>query len=148
LTDAGIIGRDTILQALFSALAQLKRQPLPTGLFAERQTLLHSSYLYPVLSTAQQTANHLLVSMQHYPMEDVIFGDYRMELPDTALYQQVLGYFSSNNMRLMFIAPGVTTTHEARWYQTLYSVEPLSAELLRQLDNCQPDSAISLPAAN
>ena len=48
----------------------------------------------------------------------------------------------------MFIAPGVTTTHEARWYQTPYSVEPLSTALLRQLDNCQPDSAISLPTAN
>lgn len=148
LTDAGLNGRDTILQALFSALAELKRQPLPTGLFAERQKLLHWSYLYQEPSTAQQTANHLSVSMQHYPMEDVIFGDYRMELPTDTLYQQVLGYFSSNNMRLMFIAPGVPTTHEARWYQTPYSVEPLSAALLHRLDNCQPDSAITLPAAN
>src|SRR5690606_4609001 len=72
LTDKGISARDTILYALFSNLAMLKAHPLPTRLFAERQKLLHWAYLFQEPSTALETATHLSVSMQHYPIEDII----------------------------------------------------------------------------
>lgn len=148
LTDSGLQQRDAILQALFSAIAGLKQQPLPQSLFAERQKLLHWAYLYQEPSTALQTANHLSVSMQHYPIQDVIFGDYRMELPDEALYQQILGYFNSHNMRLMLIAPQVATDREARWYHTPYSISPLPAALLQQLNNTKAAEPIQLPKPN
>ena len=148
LTDAGLTARDHILRALFSAIANLREQPFPAQLFAERQKLLHWAYLYQEPATAQQTANHLSVSMQHYPVEDIIFGDYRMEPPTADLHQQVLGYFNSTNMRLMLIAPDVATNREARWYHTPYSVEPLPAALLQQLQLCQPLPDIRLPEPN
>ncbi|MDX1391242.1 MAG: insulinase family protein, partial [Rheinheimera sp.] len=59
LTEAGLHQRDRILQALFSAIARLKSQPLPQTLFAERQKLLQWAYLYQEPATALQTANHL-----------------------------------------------------------------------------------------
>jgi len=148
LTEAGLNQRDTILAALFSAIARLKHQPLPETLFAERQKLLHWAYLYQEPATAQQMANHLSVSMQHYPPHDVIFGDYRMEQPDTALYQQVLSYFNSHNMRLMLIAPGVSVDREARWYHTPYSMTKLPESLLQQLDATGVQAEIQLPLAN
>lgn len=148
LTDSGLQQRDTILQALFSAIAMLKQQPLPQQLFAERQKLLHWAYLYQEPSTALQTANHLSVSMQHYPPCDVIFGDYRMEPPDEQLYQQVLGYFNSSNMRLMIIAPDAPAERQARWYHTPYSIEQLPATLLTSLAQQSANSAIRLPQSN
>ena len=148
LTEAGLHQRDRILQALFSAIARLKSQPLPQTLFAERQKLLQWAYLYQEPATALQTANHLSVSMQHYPVHDVIFGDYRMELPDDALYQQVLNYFSSDNMRLMLIAPGVEVDRQARWYDTPYSVFALPAALLAQLNAMPVHDDIQLPPSN
>ncbi len=148
LTDSGLTQRDTILQALFSAIALLKQQPLPQQLFAERQKLLHWAYLYQEPATALQTANHLSVSLQHYPAEDVIFGDYRMEPPPEELYQQVLGYFNSRNMRLMLIAPDAPADKQARWYHTPYSIEILPESLLNTLAQQQANSAIALPAGN
>ena len=148
LTDKGLTARDAILQALFSFLAMLKAQPLPDALFAERQKLLNWAYLYQEPSTALQTANHLSVSMQHYPVKDIIFGDYRMEQPDDALYQQVLSYFNSENMRLMFIAPEVPVEQQARWYLTPYSIEALPKELLKTLNNATPSAQLQLPAVN
>lgn len=148
LTDSGLNARDNIVEALFSAIANLRRQPLPAMLFAERKKLLHWAYLYQEPATALQTANHLSVSMQHYPVEDIIFGDYRMEPPTAALYQQVLSYFNSANMRLMLIAPGLPANCEARWYHTPYSVEPLPAVWLQQLQQCQPLPDIRLPEPN
>ena len=148
LTDAGLQQRDTILQALFSTLAMLKQQPLPATLFAERQKLLHWAYLYQEPATALQTANHLWVSMQHYPLADIIFGDYRMELPSESLYQQVLSYFTTDNMRLMLIAPGVNVDRQARWYHTPYSVSALPTALLQQLCDAAPLPDIYLPQPN
>ena len=148
LTDQGLQQRDTILRALFSAIALLKQQPLPQQLFAERQKLLQWAYLYQEPATALQTANHLSVSLQHYPAHDVIFGDYRMELPDEQLYQQILGYFNSHNMRLMLIAPDVYTDRQARWYHTPYSITSLPAQLLTELAQQTPIDAIALPKAN
>ncbi|MDP5141589.1 insulinase family protein [Rheinheimera baltica] len=148
LTEKGLNARDDILSTLFSALAALKAQPLPEALFAERQKLLRWAYLYQEPATALQTANHLSVSMQHYPVEDIIFGDYRMELPTEALYQQILSYLTSSNMRLMLIAPGVQTDQQARWYNTPYSVMPLPAELLKQLDMAKPIPQLQLPPPN
>ena len=148
LTDNGLQQRDTILQALFSAIALLKQQPLPQQLFAERQKLLHWAYLYQEPATALQTANHLSVSLQHYPAEDVIFGDYRMEPPDEQLYQQVLAYLSPTNMRLMLIAPDAPANRQARWYLTPYSIEQLPKALLSALAQQSSNSAICLPSSN
>lgn len=148
LTEQGLQQRDTILQALFGQLANLASEPLPQALFAERQKLLQWSYLYQEPATAQQTANSLSVSMQHYPLQDVIFGDYRMELPDESLYQQILGYFKPENMRLMLISPDVPADTEARWYQTPYSVERLPTALLNQLTQTTPNAAMQLPPIN
>jgi insulysin len=148
LTHAGLNARDRILQALFSALARLKATPLPAALFAERQKLLQWAYLYQEPSTAQQTANQLSVSMQHYPITDVIFGDYRMELPDEAVYQQVLGYFNSQNMRLMLITPDVSVDQQARWYHTPYSITKLPESLLQQLNEAKTDTQLQLPQSN
>ncbi|MBZ9611689.1 insulinase family protein [Rheinheimera maricola] len=148
LTEQGLLERDTILHALFSTLAMLKQQAFPTALFAERQKLLQWGFLYQEPSTALQTANHLSVSMQHYPASDVIFGDYRMELPSEELYQQILSFFTTANMRLMLIAPDVHTDRQARWYDTPYSIERLPESLLQRLNRAAPQAAIYLPDVN
>ncbi|HSG52526.1 MAG TPA: insulinase family protein [Rheinheimera sp.] len=148
LTDNGLLQQENILKALYSAIARLKSQPLPGSLFAERQKLLQWSYTFQEPSTAQQLANHLSVSMQHYPVYDVIFGDYRMEQPSDVLYQQILSYFRSDNMRLMLIAPGVETNKTARWYNTPYSITPLDQALLQQLDAQPVLAELTLPDEN
>ena len=148
LTDSGLQQQENILNALYSAIARLKSQPLPSSLFAERQKLLQWSYTFQEPATAQQIANHLSVSMQHYPVHDVIFGDFRMEQPTEILYQQVLSYFHSNNMRLMVIAPGVNTDKNARWYNTPYSITPIEPALLQQLDAQQALAEVILPEDN
>ncbi|MDX3775224.1 insulinase family protein [Chromatiaceae bacterium AAb-1] len=148
LTDKGLAERDTILTTLFRQLALLKQQPLPQALFAERQKLLSWSFLYQEPATALQTASHLAVNMQHYPPEDIIWGDYRMELPPESLYQQILALFRPDNLRLMLIAPGVKTDKQARWYHTPYSIEQLPAALLQQLTSLTPAAGQQLPPRN
>ncbi|WP_213994781.1 insulinase family protein [Arsukibacterium sp.] len=148
LTKAGRANTEAVLYALYSALARIKQQPLPEHLYVERQKLLHWSFIYQEPADALQTASQLSVNMQHYPLEDTIYGDYRMELPEQSLYQQLLSWFRPDNMRLMLIAPDVPVLLEAKWYNTPYAVTKLSDQLLQRLQDTGPIPEITLPGAN
>lgn len=148
LTASGRAHYRDIVAALFSKLRLLAETPFPTSLFLERQRLLNWSFQFYEPTTALQTATDLSLNMQHYPVADILFGDYRMELPPEGLYQQLLSYFHSDNMRLMLIADDVPTNCEARWYHTPYSLEPLPKAWLAQLTAQPSKAALRLPAAN
>lgn len=148
LTEQGLAQRDTILQALFCQIARLKQQAFPAALFKERQKLLAWSFLYQDPATTLQTASHLAVNMQHYPAEDIIFGDYRMEPPPAEFYQYLLSLFSPFNMRLMLISPDVVTDRQSLWYHTPYSTEKLPPSLLKQLAELSAIPTLQLPTEN
>lgn len=148
LTAAGRAHYRDIVAALYSKLRLLAESPFPTELFIERQRLLNWSFEFYEPTTALQTAGDLSLNMQHYPVEDIIFGDYRMELPPETLYQQLLSYFRSDNMRLMLVADDVRTNREARWYHTPYSLEQLTPSWLAQLTQQPVKPALRLPEPN
>ncbi len=137
-----------IVQAVFAKLALLRQSPFPEQLFQERQKLLQWAYQFYEPATALQTATDLSLNLQHYPLQDVIFGDYRMETPPPALYRQLLQYFTADNLRLMLIADDVDTNREACWYQTPYQISPIDAQLLASLQQIEVPATLQLPAAN
>lgn len=148
LTVAGRQQYRQIVQTLFAKVRLLKDSPFPANLFAERQKLLNWAYRFYEPATVLQTATDLALNMQHYPLQDVLFGDYRMEVPPEALYRQLLDYFCSRNLRLMLVADDVTTDREARWYHTPYQLQPLDPNWLTTLDTQSPLPELSLPLPN
>ncbi|WP_333798311.1 insulinase family protein [Rheinheimera sp.] len=148
LTPQGMLAQDEILLASFSYLAMLKQQPFPADIFAERQKLVRWSFLYQEQKTPLQLASDLAVNLQHYPVEDYVFGDYRMETPEPALYQHLLSFFHERNLRLMLIAPDVKVDRQARWYHTPYSQLAITSDLLHGLQQAKPLPDCHLPKAN
>lgn len=148
LTPLGMVHLDDILVESFAYIALLKAQPFPMTLFAERQKIVQWSFSYQEQKPPLQLASDLAINLQHYPVEDYIFGDYRMECPPTELYQQLLSYFAVSNMRCMLIAPEVSVERHARWYQTPYSQSTLPTELLQRLQNVTPSVDCCLPSEN
>lgn len=148
LTASGMNSVKAIVEQSFGYLQLLKQHPFPESLFFERQRLCQWSFLYQEPKSPQQLASDLAINLQHYPVEDYIYGDYRMEKPPESLYRKVLGYFNSNGLRIMLIAPEALVNREARWYQTPYSVDVIEPTWLQSLDN-QPIPANSqLPQNN
>jgi insulysin len=148
LTEQGVHAREQILQAMFGQLALLRQSAFPQNLFLERQRLVQWSYLYQEPSTALQGASDLSVNMQHYPVEDYVYGDYRMDLPPDEDYRKLLSYFSPDNMRVMYIAPDIQADREARWYQTPYRTRPLSPEQLQSYRQARTPEGNHLPQVN
>ncbi len=148
LMPAGMFHLDDILAESFAYLALLRQHPFPATLFAERQKLVSWGFDYQEQKPPLQLASDLAINLQHYPVEDYIFGDYRMEAPPVALYQQLLSYFHAENLRLMLIAPDVNVDRQARWYHTPYSQLSLPAELLQRLAQVEPSQHCHLPGVN
>lgn len=147
LTNLGVQHTERVLSASFAYIALLKQQPFPWHVFEERQRLMRLSFLYQEPKSSLQLASDLAVNMQHYPAEDYLYGDYRMEPPTQTLYQEILSYFHGGNVRTMLIAPDVPTEKQARWYHTPYAVSPLPASLLDHLTSvtAEPSMAITKP---
>lgn len=148
LMPEGMQQQEQILLESFSYLAMLKQQPFPQTLFRERQQLVQWSFLYQENKAPLQLASDLAVNLQHYPIEDYVFGDYRMELPPPELYHQLLSYFSADNLRLMLIAPEVPVDRQARWYHTPYSQIAVTPAMLRQLSQASAKDEYRLPGHN
>lgn len=148
LMPEGMQQQQQILAESFSYLAMLKQQPFPETLFSERQQLVQWSFLYQENKAPLQQASDLAVNLQHYPIEDYVFGDYRMELPPPELYHQLLSYFNADNLRLMLIAPEVPVDRQARWYHTPYSQITVTPELLADLQQATPKPDYRLPGHN
>ncbi|WP_264342608.1 insulinase family protein [Rheinheimera sp. MM224] len=148
LTEQGVFAKDQILEAMFGQLQLLRQSPFPEHLFLERQRLVQWSYLYQEPSTALQGACDLSVNMQHYPVDDYVYGDYRMDLPPEALYRELLERFRPDNMRVMFIAPDIQANREARWYQTPYSVQPLEQSQIEHYLHAKVPPGNHLPQSN
>lgn len=148
LTEQGVFAKEQILEAMFGQLQLLRQSPFPEHLFLERQRLVQWSYLYQEPSTALQGACDLSVNMQHYPVDDYVYGDYRMDIPPEQLYRELLGHFRPNNMRVMFIAPDIQANREARWYQTPYSVQPLQQSQIENYLQAKVPEGNHLPQSN
>ena len=148
LTEQGVLAKDQILEAMFGQLQLLRQSAFPEHLFLERQRLVQWSYLYQEPSTALQGACDLSVNMQHYPVDDYVYGDYRMDLPPESLYRELLQNFRPDNMRVMFIAPDIEANREARWYQTPYRVQRLTHSQLEHYQQAQVPEGNHLPKSN
>jgi insulysin len=148
LTEQGLFAKERIIEAMYGQLQLLRQSPFPQNLFLERQRLVHWSYLYQEPSTALQGACDLSVNMQHYPVADYVYGDYRMDLPPEQFYRELLGHFRPDNMRVMFIAPEIQANREARWYQTPYSVQPLEQSRINSYLQAKVPEGNHLPQNN
>lgn len=148
LTATGMSAVKSITEQSFGYLQLLKQQPFPETLFLERQRLCQWSFLYQEPKSSQQLASDLAVNLQHYSVEDYIYGDYRMEKPPESLYRKILSFFTADALRIMLIAPEAPVNREARWYHTPYSVDVIDAAWLRSLNEQPIPATCQLPPAN
>ncbi|MEL7290949.1 MAG: insulinase family protein [Pseudomonadota bacterium] len=147
LTPSGLDHVDEITQSVFSYLELIKSQGLDEWRYLEKQAVLESAFRFQEPTRPLDMVSHLVVNMQHYQPDDVIYGDFMMSHYDESLLKQLLSYFTPDNLRTTLIAHGYSYDRCAKWYFTPYSVTPFSP---KQLDLYRQPSPLSfaLPAKN
>ncbi|MGL6123704.1 MAG: insulinase family protein [Shewanella sp.] len=148
LTDKGLSNLDEIICCCFEYIELIKIQGLDEWRYLERANLLNMAFRYQEQVKSLDLASHLSINMHHYEVEDLIFGDYRMDGLDIPETIELLELMVPQNMRLQLIAQSVTTDRQANWYHTPYTVSPIDPSTLAQwqVNNIRPE--LQLPAAN
>ncbi|QUN07190.1 insulinase family protein [Shewanella yunxiaonensis] len=148
LTDAGLIALDDVIAACFSYLKLIHQEGRDNWRYQERANLLKLAFRYQEQIKPLDLASHLSINMQHYPAEDIIFGDYRMDGNHLQQMDELLALMTPQNMRIQLVAPDLDTNKQAAWYFTPYSMSAISLSRLANWRDVNKLEGIHLPAPN
>ncbi len=149
LTELGENSLELIIKEIFGYLNQLRQQEIPSYLYQEQQRLAKISFDYQEEMKPLKLANHLALNMHHYPEQDILFGDYRMDGFSKLDWQNLFAYFKAENMRMTLVSKATYTDKQARWYHTPYSVQAFSQEQIDELNSfVDASSSYQLPKPN
>ncbi len=130
LTKQGLASIDDIINSIFYYLELIKQSGFAKWRYQEKKAVLESAFRFQEAGRPLDVVSHLVVNMQNYAPEDVIYGDYMMSGYDEAQLQSLLPYFDASKMRVMVIAKKQHFDREAKWYFTPYSVTDITPQQL------------------
>ncbi len=130
LTELGEAHIDDIIDIVFTYIALLKEEPLSPHYYIEKQKISELSFLYHEKIRGIDSVNQLVINMQHYPVEDYIFGDYIMSKMSDKNINKLLNYLTADNMRIIHISQNNHFDKTSFWYQVPYQVTRLENKKL------------------
>jgi insulysin len=148
LTEQGIEKADEVITALFSYIQLIRESGIETWRVEETAALNQLMWDFPDQAKAIDEASHYSQAMFEYPPQHLIAGDYLLDKPEVHIVLEMLGYFCPENMRIKSVNPSVNTTHQAKWYNTPYSVTPIAASRMKSFLNGNWRAGFTLPQAN
>ncbi|QFU22147.1 insulinase family protein [Shewanella eurypsychrophilus] len=148
LTEKGLTNLDSVIQCTFEYIELIKMQGLEDWRYLERANLLNLAFKYQEQIKTLDLASHLSINMHHYDVEDLVYGDYKMDGLDVAETLSLLQKMTPLNMRVQIIAPELDTQKQANWYHTPYQITPIAAERLATWAHINIRPELKLPSAN
>ena len=145
LTRPGAEQVDAITQVVLAYMDLLKARPIPEYLKTEVQQLNDMTFRFQEHGDLSRYAIALSSQMQHYPVEDIIYGNYRAEPPSDALLQTYLSQLTPENLVRTLITPDVTTDQTDPWYGTELAIEPMT---FTEVELAADLNALHLPEPN
>ncbi|MDX1705038.1 insulinase family protein [Pseudidiomarina sp.] len=148
LTDTGLERIDEVVREVFAYIDLIREQGLEDWRYQERQVSVRNAFNFQEPSRTSDLAPQLAINMHHYPVADLIYGDYRMENLNHQRAGELLSLMTPANMRLTIIHRDVTTNSHEPIYGTDYQLQLISRKRQQQMDGRAADSKAQLPAAN
>lgn len=148
LTPAGLEQVDAITAQVFDYLALIRKEGISSAMFEESKKVAQLGFRFQEQGTPQNMATTLAAKMHYLPTKDLLSSAYLYNEYDEALIRQFLDELTSANLRQVVIAPELKTDTVEPYFDTAYSIEPLSAELVERLSSPQEQKAHAIPQAN
>ena len=151
LTHKGMNHIDEIIQTIFQYLALIQEEGINEWRYLEKRSVLNLAYRYQEATRPLDLANHLVLNVLQYQAEHIVNGDYLMENWDEGLIRHFLDRLTPDNLRVLLVAKDQEYNRNAQWYDTPYSVKPLTENQLSQWCHARANSkhdALSLPLSN
>ncbi|MCG9731223.1 insulinase family protein [Shewanella sp. Isolate13] len=148
LTDRGLSELDTVVAATFEYIELIRLQGLESWRYDERAALLKVAFQYQEQVNSLDLASHLSINMHHYQIEDVIYGDYRMDGLRVDETKQLLALMTPQNMRVQLVACELDTNKQAAWYHSPYQIKTIDPDSIALWSKPSIRKELSLPKKN
>ncbi|TDH66157.1 hypothetical protein CCR75_009096 [Bremia lactucae] len=150
-TDAGIEHVDDVVEAVYQYVQTLQQEtPFEPWIFHETQDMALQNFYFKSKENPMAYTSHLANVMHRYPPKYILSGDYILYEYDGDKVQTVLNLLTPQRMRLRIVSKTFegTTQSIEKWYQTPYSENPLTSELLNRWTSPPPNPQLKLPHRN
>ena len=148
LTAKGEHHVDDIIQAIYSYISLIKDAPIPAFYYKEKKALANLAFQYQEKLKPLDSVSQLVINMQHYPIEDYIYGDYAMSGMCQETISYLLSFMKPENCRVIRVGQTLTTDQQSYWYQVPYSIKDIEPERIEQWCSVQQHSELHLPKKN
>lgn len=148
LTEQGEDNIEAILAVVFSYIVLLKKEPLPLHYYQEKRSLAETAFQYLEKTKPLDAVSQLAINMQHYPLEDYIYGDYVMEGMCDDSISHLLQLLRADNCRIIRIGQKYQCNQKTHWYQVPYQQEPIAQSRLQAWQTIKPMAELFLPPKN
>lgn len=137
-----------VIEATFSYIKLLKSKPIDEFYYQEKQALAELAFEYQEKLKPLDSVSQLVTNMQHYPVEDYIYGDYLMTGMCYETINYLISFLTAKNCRIIRISKSLETNSKSIWYKVPYSINSISKEVLSHWDNIPVNDALHLPHRN
>ncbi|GLQ29816.1 insulinase family protein [Litoribrevibacter albus] len=148
LTQKGLEQYQDIVSEVFAYIQLLKNEGPKQSLFDEQSSLNSIAFRFQEQQAPRQTVSHLAGNLQRYTAREVIRGPYLMARYDAKLITRYLDQLTPDNVLVTIAEPNLPTDKLSKWYQTPYSVKPLTEDEITAWKSAQPNGHLKLPVEN
>ncbi|KRX66110.1 Insulin-degrading enzyme [Trichinella sp. T9] len=136
VTELGLRHVDDIAQLVFEYISLVRNEGVQEWIHRECENLNKIEFRFKDKEQPMNLTTYLASALQLYPMEDVMFGPYRMDHYKPELVYMVLDQLRPDNMLMTVTSKSFCNAVNSAepWYGTCYRKKPLGKEFL---ERCQ-----------
>lgn len=143
LTEAGVERVDEISALLFQFLALIREGGIDEWRFAEQRTMADLAFRYQEPSSPLNAVSSLSSRLQEYPPQEVLSAPYDYRSFDPDLLRDLLSFLRPGNVLLTFTSRTAETDSTETWYETPYSVAPITEERVARWRRYPADTSLA-----
>lgn len=148
LTQTGLENWQDVAGLAFEYLQLIADQGLEEWRYDELADINEVNFEFAEKVNPAATVQRLAERLSVYPADDVLRGPYQLTDFDDDTLRDWLGYLQPDNALVVLMHPQAADKVRSRWYDTPYSLTPLSGNTLAQWRNPNTSSSLKLPDAN
>ena len=148
LTEAGFEHRDEVVDAFFAYVKLVGDEGITAERYDELRKLADLRFAFAETADAVSTVNGLSYALHQVPPEHAIDHGYLYERFDADLIRSLHAQLRPDNMRMLLVAPGLSTDQVEARYDAPYAVIPLTSAEHARWTSVDVPEALRLPDPN
>jgi secreted Zn-dependent insulinase-like peptidase len=148
LTQEGYRHQDEIINIIYHSIDMLKKQGIEKWRYNEQSVINDTIFRYQEKGDALDYVSTLANNLHYYTPQEVIAGSVMMTHYDEALIHRYLDDLKPENALVEINAPDVPVTGKTTYYQTEYSVAPVTDANIERWKQPMVGESLRLPPPN